>query len=111
MHNVGTVPMFKMHNIQTPIFYNLFLELEFGFYDQNKLLLIAFVFSFKPSKAHLPTPNPFSIMSQSRVSYTGHIVCQYNTKAQYNISIANFSKASYTIPKLYQYLPGNFVTE
>ena len=70
MHNLGTVPRFKMHNIGTPIFYNLFLELEFGFYDQNKLLLIAFVFSFKPSKAHLPTPNPFSIMSQSRVGYS-----------------------------------------
>ena len=36
MHNIGTVPTFKMHNIGTPIFFNLFLELEFGFYGKNK---------------------------------------------------------------------------
>ena len=29
MHNIGTVPMFKIHNIGTP---NLFFLLEFGLY-------------------------------------------------------------------------------
>ena len=58
MHNVGTVPTFKMHNIGTQIFFNLNLELEFGLYGKNKWPLAAFVFSFKPSRAHFPTPQP-----------------------------------------------------
>ena len=85
MHNIGTVPTFKIHNIGivltsimhkigTPIFKNLFLELEFGFYGKNKYPLVAFVFSFQPSRAHFPSPNPFSIISHSRFCYTGHIV-------------------------------------
>ena len=37
MHNVGTVPTFKMHNIGTPIsFYYIILELEFGLYGKNE---------------------------------------------------------------------------
>ena len=36
MHNIGTVPTFKMHNIGTQIFYNLFLELIFGLNGKNK---------------------------------------------------------------------------
>ena len=36
MHNVGTVPTFKMHNIGTPIFYYLIFELEAGLYGKNK---------------------------------------------------------------------------
>ena len=36
MHNIGTVPTFKMHNVGTPIFHDLFLELKFGLYVQNK---------------------------------------------------------------------------
>ena len=44
MHNVGTVPMFKMHNVGTPKIYDLYFELEFGLYGKNKSLLIASVF-------------------------------------------------------------------
>ena len=36
MHNIGTVPMFKMHNVGTPKIYDLYFELEFGLYVNNK---------------------------------------------------------------------------
>ena len=36
MHNVGTVRMFKMRNVGTPIFCYLFFELEFGLFGKNK---------------------------------------------------------------------------
>ena len=36
MHNVGTVPMFKMHKVGTPNIYDLCLELEFGLYGKTK---------------------------------------------------------------------------
>ena len=49
--------------------------------------------------------------SQSREGFTRRIVWQYYTKAWYSIGKVKFSKTSYAIPKLYQYLPGNFVTE
>ena len=32
MHNVGTDPMYKMHNVGTPKIYVLYFELEFGLY-------------------------------------------------------------------------------
>ena len=35
MHNIGTVPMFKMHNVGTPKIYDLCLEMEFGLYSKN----------------------------------------------------------------------------
>ena len=35
MHNVGTVPMFKMHNVGTPKIYDLYFELEFGLYGKQ----------------------------------------------------------------------------
>ena len=38
-----------------------------------------------------------------RLGYTGRIVWQYYTEALYSIGIEIFSKASYTIPKLYQH--------
>ena len=55
MHNVGTVPTFKMHNVGTPIFYNLFLKLEFRLYGKNEGPMGAFVFLLEPSRAHYPT--------------------------------------------------------
>ena len=39
----------------------------------------------------------------SRLGYTGRIAWQYYTEAWCSICIAIFSKASYTIRKLYQY--------
>ena len=36
MDNVGTVPMFKMHNVGTPKINYLYFELEFGLYGKNK---------------------------------------------------------------------------
>ena len=36
MHNIGTVPTFKMHNVGTPKIYDLYFELEFGLYGKNK---------------------------------------------------------------------------
>ena len=34
MHNVGTVPMFKTHNVGTPKYYGF--ELEFVLYGKDK---------------------------------------------------------------------------
>ena len=34
MHNIGTVPTFKMHNVGTPVFSD-FIQFEFGLYDKN----------------------------------------------------------------------------
>ena len=50
-------------------------------------------------------PNPFSIMSQSRVGYTGRIVWQYYTEAWYSIGTAKFSKEAIqhqNYPNIYQ---------
>ena len=61
-----------------------------------------------------PTSQPHKpcyIKSLSREGYTRRIVWQYYTKAWYSIGKLKFSKTSYAIPKLHQYLPGNFVTE
>ena len=44
MHNIGTVFMFKMYNVGTPKIYVLYFELEFGLYGKNKLPLVASVF-------------------------------------------------------------------
>ena len=58
---------------------------------------------------------PLNFGKNSRLGYTWCIVWQYYTKAWYSIGIVNFSKASYTIPKLYQYFRHRyrrtFVTE
>ena len=52
MHNIGTVPMFKIHNIGTPKIYNLCLVLEFRLYSKNKWPLVALVFLLESSMTH-----------------------------------------------------------
>ena len=59
MHNIGTISMFKMHNVGTPKMYDLCLELEFRLYGRNKWPLVAPVFLLESSRPHflgLPLP-------------------------------------------------------
>ena len=67
--------------------------------------LCFFIRALQDPLANLTNP------AQSREGYTRCIVWKYYTNAWYSIGKVKFSKTSYAIPKLHQYLPGNFVEE